>query len=187
MKNFEYAKYTHLHRVALRYLISTNEHLTDDERKELLFRAETHDMDKMVLYMFWDKKDASAYHRSHASHHNRQNPTDLDVLESIFDFECAGLTKPDKPLNAYDTVMKLKPELAPKFMPVLERLHMNASYNVCTPDALRYISKFKNDGEQDILDEIHTYLTTTSENIYTELGDKCCSFEQYENLFNGTL
>lgn len=28
MKNFEYAKYTHLHRVALRYLISTNKYLT---------------------------------------------------------------------------------------------------------------------------------------------------------------
>ena len=36
--------------------------------------------------------------------------TDIDILETIFDCECAALTKPDKPRNAYKTFQDFYPE-----------------------------------------------------------------------------
>lgn len=176
MKNFEYCKYTYLHRIALKYYIEKNEYLTEEERRELLKRAEVHDMDKMSMYLYMDKKQASDMHRKFAHHHikepnNIYTPTEMDYLESIFDYECAGLTKPDKPLNAYDTVLKYYPQYQDIYMPLLHRLHMDSSYVAFNDEDLAYISQFEVT-EKDISTAVFNFLNTRKHNIFKDvLGD----------------
>lgn len=182
LENYDYCKYTYLHRRALIYYIENNKYLTNEERLELIKRAKIHDMDKLTLYLFWNKKEASKYHRSTATHHIKDDTTnDFDILESIFDMECAALTKSDKPLNAYDTVVKCFPNLMDKFLPFLKRLHMDSSYCAITQDAVDYINKF-DVNEDIILDEVAIYLTENENNVYQVLKDKCCLEFQYKEL-----
>lgn len=188
MNNFEKIKYTYLHRKALMYFIKENKYLEDDERSELIKRAEIHDMDKMVLLLFHDKKWVSFYHRNNNAHHikeyiaNSNEPEKIDLLEAIFDFECAALTKPDKPLNAFDTINTYYKEYMPLFSKYLIKLHMNRSYIAVTDEAKKYMGSFCG-SEAEILDEIKAYLKTPG-NIYEKLGDKCCSKEEYDKSIN---
>ena len=57
-------------------------------------------------------KDIHKFHRKMNRHHVKNNlkKTTNDLIETIIDWECARLTKPDKPLNAYDTLMKFYPD-----------------------------------------------------------------------------
>ena len=58
------------------------------------------------MYLFYDKKDASNIHRDKTVHHeNELEKTELDYIEMVLDWESARYTKPDKPLNAYDTLV----------------------------------------------------------------------------------
>ncbi len=185
MKNFKSCKYTYLHRIALRYYIQNNKYLTEKEKEELLKRAEVHDMDKLTLYLFWEKKDAHNYHVQHASHHikhkDKSEYTEMDMLESLFDYECAALTKPDKPLNANDTVEKFYPNKKDEYKELLERLHMNSSYLAYNEKDKAYIEQF-DITEEDILHAVATYLKTTPNNVYDLLKDKMCTPEEYEEL-----
>lgn len=47
---------------------------------------------------------------------------DLDYVQMVIDWECARLTKPDKQMNARETLDKLYPELKDKVLPVIEEL-----------------------------------------------------------------
>lgn len=49
---------------------------------------------------------------------------DLDkvFLYMVIDWECAKLTKPDKQMNARETLDKLYPKLKDKVLPVIEEL-----------------------------------------------------------------
>lgn len=212
IKNFDYCKYTYLHRKSLEYYIKNCKKLGNLEKKELLKRAKTHDMDKLTLYLFWQKKDASTFHRKNASHHIKNDilkqysleefkqsymnlhldnfdekksiiPLDIliDVLESIFDYECAALTKPDKPLNAYDTCKNLYPELINMYEVVLDELGMKSSYNAITNDAIEYINQF-NVNEDTIYMEVSKYLIENDDNIYIKLKSNMCSEIEYSNL-----
>ena len=73
-------------------------------KEEMLKRAKIHDMDKMVMYLFMEQKEAQKIHMMHQPHHleNSLPRTYEDLVETIIDYECAPYTKPDKPLNAYD-------------------------------------------------------------------------------------
>ena len=42
----------------------------------------------------------------------------------VIDWECARFTKPDKPLNARETLYKYYPELIDKITPILERFNL---------------------------------------------------------------
>lgn len=188
LKNFNYNKYTYLHRKAFVYYVNNNKYLTEEERNELLRRAKVHDMDKQTLYLFWEKEKSSKYHKKHASHHF---PKDCDLskkdyydfLESVFDYECAALTKPDKPLNAYDTMKKYFPTLEEYLLPIMKRLHMDSSYCAITDDALEYINSLTCT-EEDILSEVKQYLTESEDNIYSVLGAELCTEEEYKKLIS---
>lgn len=69
--------------------------------KELLghntLRGILHDLDKVFLYMIFDYK-------------------------MVVDWECARYTKPDKPLNARETLNKFYPELKDEVLPVIQEL-----------------------------------------------------------------
>lgn len=129
MNNFEKIKYTFLHRKA--FELVARQLLTGKDLEEMLKRAKTHDVDKMILYTVMNVEDAHNYHVIHASHHDNNIPkTYYDYLEMIIDWECAALTKPDKPLNAYDTLHKYYKNLINYILPILKDLNMDYSYSV---------------------------------------------------------
>lgn len=113
----KYIRYTLRHRVAFRVV----------ERElcgKVSLRGYMHDLDKVVLYVIFGKKLASKIHRRYARHHERSAKTYEDYLEMVIDWECARYTKPDKPLNAYDTLYKYYPHLEEKIIPILEHLNI---------------------------------------------------------------
>lgn len=89
-------------------------------------RGYLHDLDKPFLYMaFWIKlEDIQKIHRNRNAHHVRNNlpKTREDLIDSIIDWECARLTKPDKPLNAYQTLIKFYPDQKETFLPLIKEL-----------------------------------------------------------------
>lgn len=93
--------------------------------KELLgyntLRGYLHDTDKLLLYIFLPKKLASNIHRACSKHHQRAK-TVKDNIQKLIDWECARLTKLDKPLTARETLYKLYPELISELEPILKAL-----------------------------------------------------------------
>lgn len=70
-----------------------------------------HDTEKLFMYMTMnDCKKSSNLHISTSVHHYGNLETDDDRLEAVLDYECARFTKHDKPLNAYETILKYKPD-----------------------------------------------------------------------------
>lgn len=85
-----------------------------------------HDIEKPLLYLFcfWMSiEEIHKFHRTHNRHHVKNNlkkhPNDL--LDTVIDWECARFTKKDKPLNAYQTLMKLYPEYKSTYLPIIKR------------------------------------------------------------------
>ena len=114
MKNKDRIKYTLDHRKAFRKV-----------EKQLLghntVRGLFHDLDKVFLYSFFDYKKVHNWHRHHSRHHLRAKTHD-DYIQMAIDWECARLTKPDKPLNARETLEKIHPELTIVMLPILNEL-----------------------------------------------------------------
>lgn len=92
-------KYTLKHRKAFRAV-----------EKQLLghntIRGYLHDLDKVFL----------------SRHHTLKARTHADYVQMVIDWECARLTKPDKQMNARETLDKLYPKLKDKVLPVIEEL-----------------------------------------------------------------
>lgn len=95
-------------------------------RRKNTWHGYLHDIDKPFLYLaFWiDLKKVQKIHRSYSKHHvkNSLNKSKDDLVDTIIDWECARMTKPDKPLNAYQTLMKFYPEYQETFLPVIREL-----------------------------------------------------------------
>ncbi len=89
-------------------------------------RGVLHDADKPFLYcLLWlSKQRITEIHRNRNKHHvqNNQPKTKADDIETIIDWECARLTKKDKPLNAYETLMKLYPQHQDRYLPIIAEL-----------------------------------------------------------------
>lgn len=115
MKNRDRIAYTVAHRKAFRQV-----------EKQLLghntIRSLFHDLDKVFLYMLFDYKKVHEFHRAHAGHHIVKARTHADRVQMVIDWECARFTKPDKPLNARDTLKKFYPEYTDEVLPVIEEL-----------------------------------------------------------------
>lgn len=92
-----------------------------------------HDLDKILLWypvalvLHKDTKWCHNHHRRFSKHHveNKSKKTRKDYINMIIDWECARYTKPDKPLNAYETMQKFYPELQHVIMPLLEEFKLN--------------------------------------------------------------
>lgn len=117
MSRFENIKYTMKHRKAFRVV-------EKELFGEVSLRGYLHDLDKVVLYFFLGRELTSRIHKNFALHHIKRAKTEKDFKEMIVDWECARFTKPDKPLNAYDTLYKYYPELETKILPLLEELNL---------------------------------------------------------------
>lgn len=115
IKNKDRIKYTLAHRKAFRKV-----------EKQLLghntVRSLFHDLDKVFLYPFFEYKKVHNFHRNHMHHHIVKAKTHADFVQMVIDWECARFTKPDKPLNARETLYKFYPEFKNEILPILEEL-----------------------------------------------------------------
>lgn len=115
IKNMGRIKYTLAHRKAFREI----------ERQLLghnTVRSLFHDLDKVFLYPFFEYKKVHNWHRNHMHHHEVKAKTHSDFVQMVIDWECARYTKPDKPLNARETLDKFYPGLKNKILPIIEEL-----------------------------------------------------------------
>ncbi|MGL5692073.1 MAG: hypothetical protein ACRDD8_14820 [Bacteroidales bacterium] len=87
-----------------------------------------HDVDKLFMYPFFSKEKVTRIHRLHNKHHVKHQAVGSirlsDVVDAIVDWECARITKPDKPLNARDTLYKFYPQHSEQFEPILKFLKL---------------------------------------------------------------
>ena len=103
-----------------------------------------HDWEKVFLYFIpWmTEAKVTAYHRKHSPHHVECPKRCLveHMIQSYIDWDCAPLTKPDKPLTAYATLLYWYPEEIEYMLPVC--LAMNPKENLRQlPDTHKITSK----------------------------------------------
>lgn len=80
-----------------------------------------HDCDKLVMYLLpWMKeKQIQNWHRKHQPHHVDYPQSKVEqLLQTYIDWDCAVLTKPDKPLDAYATLLHFYRGKLPLMLPV---------------------------------------------------------------------
>lgn len=81
-----------------------------------------HDLDKVFLLILPEKAERKL-HRLLNKHHV-ECIFGFDPLEAVIDWECARFTKPDKPLNARQTLDRFYPEYKDVVEPILEELSL---------------------------------------------------------------
>lgn len=118
MKRFEKVMYTIRHRSAFLRV-----------EKQLLGKntlsGYLHDIDKVFLYLILGVKLTHKLHQKWASHHVPQcMKNSKHIIEAIIDWQCAALTKPDKPLNARETLNKYYPKYYNIVNPYLIKLNL---------------------------------------------------------------
>lgn len=165
MKNFEYCAYTYRHRKAVMYLV--NKMIKDDDLKKIMIdRAMKHDMDKILMYQIYERSDVSTFHKAHSQHHmsNNLEKSYYDMLESVLDYESSAYTKPDKPLNAFDTINKFKrikkipDSIADNMLMICADYGINSSYSVTEDkEGMAEMAKYETVTEDDIYKEIEDY------------------------------
>lgn len=80
--------------------------------KEKGFSFPFHDLDKVPMYILLGKRLTQVLHRAWSNHHYHRSTGDIkDKVQAALDWECARFTKPDKPLDAYDTWKKYYPDV----------------------------------------------------------------------------
>lgn len=161
MINLDYLCYTYMHRKAFEFVVRKL-FTGKSELNIMLLEAKEHDLDKSLLYTMISKQAASEYHRSTCNHHmeNELPKSDFDILAAVVDYECAGYTKPDKPRNAYDTVMEFKPTNSDRLIAKMEELGI-AKHYLNTPYDPAWTA-FKRDihppTDENIMAEIYWYI-----------------------------
>ena len=150
MKNLDKILYTYKHRKILLFLgkkYSNNE--------ELLKQLQNHDLDKMFLLLFYDKDIVKKIHRETSNHHdNDLEKSKIDYMEMVLDWESARYSKPDKPLNAYDTLYNYYPNLEKEIVPILEEFGINYSTTSLEDDVVKYVKSLENANEDDVKKEL---------------------------------
>lgn len=87
-------------------------------------RGFLHDVDKLIMYCILPKALASKIHGMFSKHHANKATTESDFEQMAYDWECARFTKPDKLLNAKDTLYKYYPRLEDKMVPILKKFKL---------------------------------------------------------------
>lgn len=155
MKNKEYIEYTYKHRLVVIYLAKKY----FPNNKELLKQVELHDLDKLFLYLFFNKKDVSKLHRDLNYHHdNELEKSKLDYIEMVLDWESARYTKDDKPLNAYDTLVNYYSNMKDEILPILKEMNIDKTSMPKEDDVCRYVDEINNISIDDIKNDLKNYL-----------------------------
>ena len=136
------------------------------------WRGYLHDIDKPFLYLsLWIKfEDIQKIHRKHNKHHVRNNLTKAkdDLIDTIIDWECARITKPDKPLNAYETLLKFYPDKKDEFLPIIRELLPEQIKEACLKEKRRYTTehlRYQSNSMQQSLVPIVSYLQNDKANM----------------------
>jgi len=155
MKNFDYIKYTYKHRRIV--MLLAEKYFSNNQ--ELLEQVKYHDLDKMYMYLFYGKKDVSRIHRDLTVHHeNDLEKSELDYIEMVLDWESARYTKPDKPLNAYDTLYNYYPEMVDIILPILKEIGIAKSNTKMDEDIIEHVNKLNSITCDDIEQEMINYI-----------------------------
>ncbi len=155
MKNREYIEYTYKHRKIVTFLAEKY----FKGNTELLEKLKAHDMDKLFTYLFYAKKDVHNVHRTLTPHHeNDLEKTYLDYVEMVLDWESARYTKPDKPLNAYDTLYKYYPEMEEHILPILKEMGIDKSALPDEVDVKEYALSLGSVNIETIKSEMKEYI-----------------------------
>ena len=108
-------------------------------------RRYLHDIDKPFLNIaLWIKlEDIQKIHRRNNKHHVRNNLSKSkdDLIDTIIDWECARITKPDKPLNAYETLLKFYPDKKDEFLPLIRKLLPHQIKEACIKEKRKFIAE----------------------------------------------
>lgn len=177
MKNFEWCVYTYRHRKAFTYCVRKLVH-EPSLRTEMLRRAKAHDMDKMIMYLFLDQKEAQKLHVQTKPHHLENNlPRSYeDYVEAVIDYECAPYTKPDKPKNAFDLTNLLMEWKAldavtgAKLIAIMRELGIANSSSVSEDaEGRTFMAGISDVTEEMIYREILEYINENRENELNEI------------------
>lgn len=175
MKNFDWCVYTYNHRKMFAYI--ADKLIKDEKDKRIILeRARWHDVDKLLMYAFLDQDISQKHHVIVRNHHLecKNEKTYMDYLETVIDYECSPYTKPDKPLNAFDFLNKLKDmklvsdKDAEILFSIMHQLGIDRSYNVQTDaegaGGMEYVRSLPKVTEEMILKEIVTYVDSNKDN-----------------------
>ena len=155
MKNKEHIEYTYKHRKVV--MLLAEKYFKHNE--EILNRVKYHDLDKLFMYLFYDKKNISQIHRNIISHHdNNLEKKYIDYVEMILDWESARYTKPDKPLNAYDTLYKYYPQMVDEILPILRKMKIDKSNMPMDEEIIKHLKKLNQVTLEDVKNEMKNYL-----------------------------
>ena len=119
--------FTKNQRYKIRYSLEHRKAFLALEKKPLgknTIRGYLHDVDKIILYHFLPTEFVHTCHQWWSKHHERRAKTHDDFVQMVIDWECARVTKPDKPLDAYDTLYKFYPHMEDKILPILKELNI---------------------------------------------------------------
>lgn len=119
--------FTKNQRYKIRYSLKHRKAFLALEKKLLgknTIRGYLHDVDKIILYHFFPTVFVHTCHQWWSKHHERRAKTHDDFVQMVIDWECARFTKPDKPLDAYDTLYKFYPHMEAKILPILKELNL---------------------------------------------------------------
>ena len=86
-----------------------------------------HDLDKLFMYIFFPylgTKIIQKIHTRFAKHHLRKYKKHMRYDEAILDWESARFTKPDKPLDAWDTYQKYFTEFSDNLLPIFRKFNL---------------------------------------------------------------
>lgn len=91
-----------------------------------------HDWDKLFMYLFvpWlGTKRIHNIHRKYQKHHLKhagicKDISKVDLHEAVIDWECARFTKPDKPMNAQETMEQYFSEYSEYIIPILKKYNI---------------------------------------------------------------
>lgn len=119
--------FTKNQRYKIRYSLEHRKAFLALEKKLLgknTIRGYLHDVDKIILYHFLPTEFVHTCHQWWSKHHERRAKKHNDFVQMVIDWECARITKPDKPLDAYDTLYKFYPHMVDKILPILKELNI---------------------------------------------------------------
>ena len=86
-----------------------------------------HDLDKIFMYIFLSflgTKMIQKIHTRFAKHHLRKYKKHMRFDEAILDWESARFTKPDKPMDAWETYQKLYTDFSDDLLPIFEKFNL---------------------------------------------------------------
>lgn len=154
MINYESIRYSIIHRDVVRLL--AQKYIND---KVFFKRIYFHDMDKVLLYMQESVGSAHYKHLENMPHHleSKLKKNDDDYRETIIDWDSARYTKPDKLLNAYQTLKKFYPDFYGEILPVLKELNLDSD-DIPVDEEILNIVRLKNYDSNYCLEEIAEYV-----------------------------